>query len=506
MLRPILRKGRHRIGGGGRGRTITDLFVIVGQSNAQGHGDSTLSPASPTGRYFDGTSMQPLADPVGGAVTGSMWPAFANQWFTQTGHRACFIEQATGSTALLAAADTGSGNWSPTGTLRAAAATAANAAIAGIEGMLGYTLGSVYFVWAQGEQEAENMDGISFTGEDYRAALVALSEYFKAQVPEMVEMLVVQSARNGVTGGDAEWWAAIRKAQEDACTDGALLRMACTAAMSMTYRVPQWMDDGVHYDQNALNQIGAMGATEAASPNVSAFAPSPVVTVSNYSGAAVGSRTIAHTCGAACKSIILASGFGKTSSATASVTGITFGGKAFRKVQVAGSGWGSVPASASSASIWILDEDDYAASLANASGDIVVTYSSAVAIIASLTIIESAEALVIESHDWENDSGGAVVNIDTLNYANSPALMVTCVSGRIDSVTPATFSFSSGTEATDYGYNLDTRSYSVATAYEVLASPTYGTTVTATPSASMIHAGIVSASFRRRFNGETDVA
>lgn len=504
MLRPVLRKGRAR-GGGSRGRTITDLFVIVGQSNAEGRG--TGGPASPTGRYTDGASITPLADPVGGAQDGSMWPSFANQWFSQTGHRACFIECATGNTALLAAADTGSGNWSPTGALRAAAASDANDAITLLEGAAGYTLGNVYFVWVQGERDAESNNGTTITATLYEQALEDLATYFKAQVPQMSEMLVVQLGNDGVTASRDAQYALYRQAQANACTDSALLRMVCTAGMSFSYRTPQWKNDGLHYDQAALNQLGSMSAYEAASPDVSTFTPSPTVTVDNYSGAVVGSRTKALTCQSTTRSIVVAVGIGKSASATGTVSSVTFGGKSFRQVQKSGSNYTTSPASAAQASIWILDEDDYAASLNSASGNVVVTFNAANEVLASVTIIESAEPLVIGSWDWEADSDGTANALSMDVYANSPALVVSCVAGRVSSDTPVTFTFSSGTEAADYGYNLDTnRSFTAATAYEVLSAAVYPKTITATASATMLHMGMVSASFRKRFNGETDVS
>ena len=67
-------------------REPLDLFIIVGQSNAEGRGNSAQSPAVTNGAYISGSTITPtLADPVGGASTGSMWPAFANEWFAQTG-------------------------------------------------------------------------------------------------------------------------------------------------------------------------------------------------------------------------------------------------------------------------------------------------------------------------------------------------------------------------------------------------------------------------------------
>jgi hypothetical protein len=491
-------------------REPVDLDIAVGQSNDDGRGDYTLAPIAPNGMVIiDGVITEPpLIDPVGPTSEGDMWPAFSNAYYAATGRMTAFVPAAKGNTSLLAAADTGSGNWSPTGTLRAAAAAAANQAIAALKASNTYSLGRVRFVWCQGERDAESNNGTTISASLYEQALKDLAVYFKAQVPEMLEMVVIQTGRDGQVPSRNAQYALYRQAQANACEASSLLRMVCTAGMSMTYRIPQWMEagDGLHYNQYALNQIGSMAAYETAIPDATVFAPSPKVTVDNYSGAAVGSRTIAYNCGASCKSLVVAVGIGKSANTTGSVTGVTFGGKAMRQAQKAGSAWATIPASAAQASIWILDEDDYAASLSDASGEIVVALNATASVIVSTSIIESDEPLVIESQDWLADTDGTVPAIATTNYANSATLLVTCIAGRVDSASPVSFGFSSGVEATDYGYNLDTRSFSVATAYEVLAAPVYGKVVTVTPSASMVHAGIVSACFRRRPAGETDVA
>lgn len=487
---------------------IMDLFIVVGQSNAEGRGDSSLSPdATASGLYYDGSTFSALADPVGGASTGSMWPAFANAWYATTGRRACFIEQAKGNSALIAAAETtSSGHWSPTGTLRATAATAANAAIAAIEGSADYTMGTVRFVWAQGERDSESWNGTTVTGPLYEQALEDLATYFKAQVPDMLEMVVIQTGRDPVSPEDPKF-AAIREAQENACTDSALLRMVYRGTSSYGWHpVPgDYYSDNLHYSQALLNIVGEAAAYETDSETATTFSPTITATANNYSGTAVGSRTFAHTCQSTTKTLIVSVGVARATNNALTVDSVSFNGAALRQVQKAGSSTGTAPGSLAQASVWILDEEDYGAVLASATGDIVVTLSFAAAVIASVSVLESNIDLLIESQDWLNDSDGTVATIEADAYTNVPALVVTCVAGRVVSSTPPTYTVSgSDTEVADYGYNLDAnRSFGVVTAYEVLAAAGYPTTITVTPSATLSHAGIVVAGFRKKVAGET---
>lgn len=227
-----------------------DLFLVAGQSNAEGRGQTVLSPAVTNGSlmYSAGT-VQVLADPVGGAATGSAWPAFANAY-----GRCAITEAAVGGSKLIAYPGGGS-NWSPTGTLFAAAVAQAEAATTALEAQ-GWTVNLRGVLWSQGESEALEYEPVDLTAE-YQAALEAIFARFRTELGAGIQMWVARTGR--LTSGDTANWQKVRDAQDAACaaTDG--LHMAYTGTLD--FPDLGWMKvDGIHYTQAGLNAMGtAMG-------------------------------------------------------------------------------------------------------------------------------------------------------------------------------------------------------------------------------------------------------
>ena len=339
-------------------REPLDLFVIVGQSNAEGRGNSSSSPAVTNGAYISGSTITPtLADPVGGASTGSMWPAFANEWFAQTGRWPAFVESATGGTALIP--DQAGSNWSPSGTLRGNAVTAANQAIAAIAASTTFAPANVYFVWAQGEQESETINGTTITGPLYEQALEDLAAYFKAQIPSMAQMFVIRTGSRNDRASAANW-AAIRTAQENACNDSANLRMVYRGTYSFAADARAMMADSVHYNQSGLNIAGKCAAREASksSPTAEPAAPTLLATETfmdtDYTTTA-SSRTVSHTTASGTKMVVVAVATGRASNNTNTTSSVTFGGVAMTKLASA-AGANASPAGRSDVSIWTITE------------------------------------------------------------------------------------------------------------------------------------------------------
>ncbi|MDW3058297.1 sialate O-acetylesterase [Vibrio sp. 1978] len=229
-----------------------DLFVVVGQSNAEGRGESYSSPSCPTGLYFNGSDLLRLSDPVGGANSGSMWPSFANEWHSQTGKRAVIIDYAVGGTTL-----SNDGEWSPSGSLRGNAVNGANNAINAIENSDLYKLENVYFIWLQGESDADN--GVSSA--IYQSDLEDLAAYFRSQIIQSQPLQVCMIGRKGGTGGvpvddigNNNNGTLIRKAQWDAGISSADVNVIYSGATR--YLGECHMNDGLHFNQFALNKIG----------------------------------------------------------------------------------------------------------------------------------------------------------------------------------------------------------------------------------------------------------
>lgn len=234
-----------------------DVFMVAGQSNAQGHGNAEQSVDTP-GPYYqlDGEgNFAPLVDPVGGARTGSAWPAFARTWRERTGHGSIFLEQATGGSALLHEAAGERGDWSDDGLLKARAEDAWSEAHA-VLAERGITISGRFVLWSQGEREAQMLDGGIVVADTYRDALVAL-------IGEWVEELDLDAFavfRTGAPAGDPgnPDWAAIRSAQDAAVAASAKSVMVFRDAVS--FASEGGMQDDRHYTQSGYNRMGREGA------------------------------------------------------------------------------------------------------------------------------------------------------------------------------------------------------------------------------------------------------
>jgi hypothetical protein len=229
-----------------------DLFLVAGQSNCEGQGDSNLSDIPAVGEVYENSSLVLAVDPVDTASTGSMWPAFAKEWFLKTGRKAIIVSHSQDGSSLTPEADSGYGNFSPSGTHRSTAVTKYNAAKTWIQANTTYVIHSENVMWCQGENDAYYVSFGSITGEDYEQALEDLAAYWKTEL-NYDQMYVIQTGRK-VSGNQDGGYAAIRQAQVDACADSTNLTMTFTGAVD--FSTSGKMVDDVHWDQVGLNEAG----------------------------------------------------------------------------------------------------------------------------------------------------------------------------------------------------------------------------------------------------------
>lgn len=477
-----------------------DLFVIVGQSNAEGRGDSSQSPSSPNGRYYDGSVIGALADPVGGANTGSMWPAFSNEWYSRTGRMPCFVEHATGDTGLLAAAG-GPGNWSPSGSLRAAAAGGASAAVAAITGASDYLLGKVYFIWVQGERDAEQYNGTTITGALYEQALEDLADYFKSQVPQMVTMGVVQSGQYYGRPEYNEGFWEIRAAQDRACADSPNLTMLYRGAYSFGPRGLQPGSDH-HWYQSGYNMAGRCAARKLATGDAPATG-TPLISVSAYPDADItanGTRTQSHTTSAGTRAVAVAVMAGRFGAANTFTVSATFGGVAMKvtREQAANN---STPGARVHAVVFYIDEAGFGGPLSGITRDIVVTCSLAPQLV-DLCVYDLADVVHEESRTAVKGNT-TDADIAPSLISNDQGIAISAVSAFAQTSAPLTAAVTGASEAMDHGLSNGTdRAVMGVSAYSYEAAPQYDKTITTTFSAGCSAIASVIAFFRHRYPGE----
>jgi hypothetical protein len=488
------------------GRVKTDIAIVVGQSNAEGRGTAALSPAS-LGYYIVGSTISyPLADAVGGAQTGSMWPSYENEWRAQTGRRLAVVEQATGTTSLLAVADTGAGNWSPTGALRAAAANAANLAIAAVNASPDHTLGSVQFIWCGGEQEGDVYNGSNFTQEDYSNGLIGLATYFKAQVPSMVEMLVVRTGSRRDRTLQAGWGLA-RGGQEVACAQSPLLRMVYRGAFSFP-------DDGLnimtpgqqpHWAQAGYNLAGKCAARAAsksgeasvpAVPNIigSVFFPDTNVTTAT-------SVTQSITPPPGTKSIVIQVAAARpTSTSTGAPNTVTFDGVAAIK-QFLFAAASTTPAGRNDVGTYYLNQTKFGATaLAGRTANLAAT-----TVAANNTL--SLGVYYLDGEVTPSSAIGAALAASGTTLADSVTTGASCISFAV--LSSAASSAAAITSSLDSGFTKDSDAGSAASGRASQAAFFHGPigevtnqAVTATFGAAVTSAALLVASYRGVIDGE----
>lgn len=236
---------------------IIDLFIAAGQSNAEGRGDSTAAPVVTNGSLeYTGSALVALDDPVGGADTGSAWPAFANAYFASTGRAVCISESAEGGTGLMANTG-GSDDWSLTGGLYAAAVTKGTNALTALAAA-GHTATLRGVLWHQGERDSLGYTSPSTLQADYQAALTALHGRFEASFAQQMGFYVFRLGRP-YTADDAGF-VKVRAAQDAACTG----RIVMAYTNCVNFVTLGWMNSDVskreyHYSQDGYNDMGTVG-------------------------------------------------------------------------------------------------------------------------------------------------------------------------------------------------------------------------------------------------------
>lgn len=260
------------------------VFLIAGQSNAQGVGNPAVSPLIPEGvayQFYNGVLTPAIKDPIGNADTASAWPSFAIEFFQRTGLGVIFVPAAVGNSGLTVAASNSavggtSQNWtSPTG-LRNTAMTRLRAAMeeANLAG-LAWRFGGV--LWSQGERDSRCLPNATsnpgvITEAEYRTAFENLVSYFNSQIGYSKWPFIVSMTGGDTEGIDADALASMRALQRRIATEVQQVRLGWTGAFNLIGRnLMRWHDfpsgssnqNRSHYSQQGYNEMGAAMAVVA---------------------------------------------------------------------------------------------------------------------------------------------------------------------------------------------------------------------------------------------------
>jgi hypothetical protein len=242
------------------------LFLAAGQSNAVGMGDSSMSVlciANKTFEYrFTGNELITLKDPVGSnelhfqkANTGSLWPAFGNEYSHATGANVIVIPAARGGSSCHRKAELSDyGTWDTTGNLPLfdSAVIKTKAALKKTGAMLNG------IIWSQGERDANAINTKQLTEEEYSEVMEGLINRFRKVFGAHTKFYIIQTGF--YIHHPPEGFDAVRRAQEGLAKK--MKEVYIVYNQTGSFSEKGWMKDEIHYSQPALNDIGKEIATQ----------------------------------------------------------------------------------------------------------------------------------------------------------------------------------------------------------------------------------------------------
>ena len=169
---------------------------------------------------------------------------------------------AVGGSALVAAAATTHGDWSPTGTLFSGAVSSTTDAIAAFE-QQGYKVNFKGVLWSQGEQDAGKIYDGTITLADYKTALASLLTRFQTEF-ENTSLFIFQTGTR--TSESDSGYYQVREAQRQVADENEDAFLVFWGAVDFALR-GMLINDGsfVHYNQAGLNEMGMIGANNVVS-------------------------------------------------------------------------------------------------------------------------------------------------------------------------------------------------------------------------------------------------
>lgn len=241
----------------------TALFLLAGQSNAVGQGDSsssvTCSPATAYEYKEAGDSLVPLADPVGEnstafqrANTGSVAPAFAKMYYELSGEKVVILSAARGGSSCHTKAELDQmGTWAEQGKL-----LLMQPAIQKTKNALRKTGTSLDgILWLQGERDANAINAKQLTTQEYKDALLSVINRFRKSFGEVPFYIVLTGYYKD---HPVESFDAVRAVQEEVSHQ--LKKVYVVYRDTDQFEKKGWMKDAIHYNQTALNVVGEKSA------------------------------------------------------------------------------------------------------------------------------------------------------------------------------------------------------------------------------------------------------
>ena len=235
------------------------VILLAGQSNATGQGDKMVSNSlfkTEKGFEYDilTDSIKLLKDPVGQrwkdlepANSGSILPAFVYALNQKTNIPVVVISAARGGSSCHQKAELSNyGTWDITGKLFHQTHEKVLAALKITKSELSA------IIWMQGERDANAINDGILRDKEYKESLVLLISRFRKELGKNVPFYIVQTGYQSgrpILGNNH-----VRKMQQEIAKELEYVFIAYDKTTSFFDR--NLMKDHVHYNQDALNEIG----------------------------------------------------------------------------------------------------------------------------------------------------------------------------------------------------------------------------------------------------------
>ncbi len=236
------------------------LFLLAGQSNACGMGDSSKSNRYCTGNTFEYDvlldEIKPLKDPVGQiwenletAKRGSIAPAFSKAYADKSHQKVIMLTAARGGSSCGIKAEMNNyGTWDTSGHLLLLPVAVKKTKMAMAK--TGLPLKGI--VWMQGERDANAINDSKQTNEEFKEALKSVITRFRASLGDNIPFFIVKTGYQTdrpQAGNDA-----VRAMQDEVAKE--LKNVYVVYNDTNLFIEKKWMHDKVHYNQSGLDDIG----------------------------------------------------------------------------------------------------------------------------------------------------------------------------------------------------------------------------------------------------------
>jgi hypothetical protein len=233
------------------------VFLVAGQSNAQGVGDSTVSIKALPNAFqycYLKDSLFSISDPAGfeeldfqRANTGSAWPSLANSYVKATGKQLILVHAARGGSSCSSKGELEDyGTWASNGKLRSNAILKTNAALNKSNTKLNG------IIWLQGERDANAINEEKETKQEYYDALLSLINGFRDAFGADLPFYIVLTGyyKDHPQKGYNE----VRKMQKLIAHHLKKVHVIYKDTHLFLYK--NQLRDLIHYNQQALNELG----------------------------------------------------------------------------------------------------------------------------------------------------------------------------------------------------------------------------------------------------------